>query len=112
MTEGPLVEWKARLDAAENLDMNAQQVMNDRKLWDERLRRENQGVQFMIVGEPQGEGQPWVLQRQNKVPNAEDSRKIDNHVEGTWYFQGTRVLMAPSMLDVVQSRLVSLISED
>ena len=24
MTEGPLVEWKARLDAAENLDMNAQ----------------------------------------------------------------------------------------
>lgn len=88
------------------LDANGQQVMNDRKLWDERLRRETQGTQFMIVGEPQAEGQPWVLQRHNKV-RAEDGKKIDTHVEGTWYFQGTRVLMAPSLLDVVQSRLVS-----
>lgn len=88
------------------LDPDGQRIMNDRKLWDERLRRERDGVQFMIVGEPQGEGQPYVLQRQNKVQNAEDNAKIDTHVEGTWYFQGTRVLMAPSLLDVMQSRLV------
>ncbi|OAL55604.1 hypothetical protein IQ07DRAFT_583069 [Pyrenochaeta sp. DS3sAY3a] len=89
------------------LDANGQQVMNDRKLWDERLRRETQGTQFMIVGEPQADGQPWVLQRHNKV-RADDGKKIDTHVEGTWYFQGTRVLMAPSLLDVVQSRLLSV----
>ena len=88
------------------LDPDGQRIMNDRKLWDERLRRERDGVQFMIVGEPQGEGQPWVIQRQNKVPNAEDNAKIDTHVEGNWYFQGSRVLMAPSLLDVMQSRLV------
>ncbi|KAF1844644.1 uncharacterized protein K460DRAFT_335583 [Cucurbitaria berberidis CBS 394.84] len=90
------------------LDPDGQKTMNDRKLWDERLRRERDGVQFMIAGEPQGPGQPWVLQRQNKVPNAEDNKKIDTHVEGNWYFQGTRVLMAPSLLDVVQSRLLSV----
>ncbi|KAJ4369966.1 Mediator of RNA polymerase II transcription subunit 6 [Neocucurbitaria cava] len=90
------------------LDPDGQKTMNDRKLWDERLRRERDGVQFMIVGEPQGEGQPWVLQRQNKVPNPEDNKKIDTHAEGTWYFQGTRVLMAPSLLDVMQSRLLSI----
>ncbi|KAH7392811.1 hypothetical protein BKA66DRAFT_509855 [Pyrenochaeta sp. MPI-SDFR-AT-0127] len=89
-----------------HIDPNGQQVMNDRKLWDERLRREPQGVQFMIAGEPQGEGQPWVLQRQNKVPNSEG--KIETHVEGNWYTQGTKVLMAPSLLDVVQSRLLSV----
>lgn len=87
------------------IDPNGQQVMNDRKLWDERLKREPTGVQFMIAGEPAAPGQPWVLQRQNKVPNNEG--KSETHVEGTWYMQGSKVLMAPSLLDVVQSRMVS-----
>ena len=91
-----------------HMDPYGQQIMSDRKMWDEKVGRETTGLQFMIVGEPQAAGQPWVLQRQNKVLNNEN--KIDTHVEGTWYTQGTKVLTAPSLLDIVQSRLVSISS--
>lgn len=84
---------------------NGQQVMNDRKLWHERLHEQGQGSRFVIVGEPQAEGQPWVIQRQNKTEN--EDGETETLVEGNWYFQGTKILMAPSVYDVVQSRLVS-----
>ncbi|KAL6705371.1 Mediator of RNA polymerase II transcription subunit 6 [Coniothyrium glycines] len=88
------------------LQPDGQQIMNDRKLWDERLRDVPQGFQFMTVAEPQGEGQPWVVQRQNKIYG--DNGTIETHVEGNWYTQGTKVLMAPSLLDVVQNRLLTI----
>lgn len=59
----------------------------------------------MIAAEPQGEGQPWVIQRQNKTYN--ENGDTETFVEGNWYFQGSKILMAPSLFDVVQSRLVS-----
>ena len=86
---------------------DGQQIMGDRKLWDERLRAEPYGVQFIAAAEPQGEGQPWVMQRQNKVQNP-TTGEVDTHVEGNWYTHGTKVLMAPSLLDVVQSRLLTI----
>ena len=81
-------------------------VIHDRKVFDERLRGIPTGLQFVVAGEPQGEGQPWLYQRQNKVPDREG--KVETFVEGNWYNQGTRILMAPSLLDVVRARLVSL----
>ncbi|KAI8943483.1 hypothetical protein NX059_001486 [Plenodomus lindquistii] len=86
---------------------DGQQIMNDRALWEERLRAVEAGTQFVATAEPQGEGQPWVLQRQNKRHD-DDSGRVETHVEGTWYTQGTRMLMAPSLLDVVQSRLLTI----
>lgn len=86
---------------------DGQQIMNDRALWEERLRAVEAGTQFIATAEPQGEGQPWVLQRQNKRHNHETGR-VETHVEGNWYTQGTRMLMAPSLLDVVQSRLLTI----
>jgi len=86
---------------------DGQNVMNDRTLWEERLRAVEAGVQFIATADPQGEGQPWVLQRQNKRHH-NDTGRLETHVEGTWYTQGTRMLMAPSLLDVVQSRLLTV----
>lgn len=80
-------------------------VINDRKAFDEKLRSIGSGLQFVVAGEPQGEGQPWLYQRQNVIKRADNA--VDKFVEGNWYNQGTRILMAPSLLDVVRARLVS-----
>lgn len=90
-----------------------QQVMNDRRLWEDRLRSEPYGVQFVAAAEPLADGHPWLMQRQNKVPRpaapaSPAAPQVDTHVEGNWYTQGSRVLMAPSLLDVVQSRLLTI----
>lgn len=80
-------------------------VIHDRKEFNERLRSIPTGLQFVVAAEPQGEGQPWLYQRQNKVRDGEG--KVETFVEGNWFNQGTRIMMAPSLLDVVRARLVS-----
>jgi mediator of RNA polymerase II transcription subunit 6 len=85
-------------------------VIHDRKVFDERLRGIPEGLQFVVAGEPQGEGQPWLYQRQNKVRDVEG--KVETFVEGNWYNRGTQIMMAPSLLDVVRARLVSCFSCD
>lgn len=109
-TSSPWFEPQSiNISVFQNVQMlpDGQQVMNDRMLWEERLRAVEAGVQFVATADPQAEGQPWVLQRQNKRHHDETGR-LETHVEGTWYTQGTRVLMAPSLLDVVQSRLLTV----
>lgn len=88
-----------RDDAASNY------VLHDRKIFDERLRSIPEGLQFVVSGEPQGEGQPWLYQRQNRIRNVEG--QVETHVEGNWYNRDNQILMAPSLLDVVRARLVS-----
>ena len=84
-------------------------VIHDRKEFNARLTGIPSGLQFVVAGEPQGEGQPWLYQRQNKV---EVENRVETSVEGNWYNRGTQILMAPSLLDVVRARLVSLIYLD
>ena len=89
----------------------AEHIMNDRKLWQERLDAIPLGTQFVLAGEGQGEGYPCLLQRQNKVEvttKEGDDPHIETLVEGNYYTHGTKMLMAPSLLDIVQSRLVRL----
>ena len=81
--------------------------MNDRKLWQQRLDDQPIGTQYVLAGEGQGDGHPWLLQRQNKVSVIKDDKEqIETFVEGNYYTHGTKMLMAPSLLDIVQSRLV------
>jgi mediator of RNA polymerase II transcription subunit 6 len=79
-------------------------ILHNRKEFEQRMKTIDGGTRFVVAGEPQGEGQPWLYQRQNSVRNAEG--QLESFVEGNWYNQGTRILMAPSMLDVVRARLV------
>ncbi|KAH7089544.1 hypothetical protein FB567DRAFT_304641 [Paraphoma chrysanthemicola] len=87
-------------------DPGSHWVINDRKEFDNKLRSIGGGLQFVIAGEPQGEGQPWLLQRQMLIRRDKDH--VDRYCEGNWYNQGTRILMAPSMLDVVRARLLTI----
>jgi mediator of RNA polymerase II transcription subunit 6 len=91
-------------------DPAANYILHSRKEFEQRLKTIGGGTQFVVAGEPQGEGggQPWLYQRQNIVRNAEG--QLEMFVEGNWYNQGTRILMAPSMLDVVRARLVGTCS--
>lgn len=82
-----------------------QQIMNDVKLWHDKLRDQGHGVRFMTIAEPQAEGQPWVMQRQNKTYT--DGDTTETLVEGNWYTQGSKIFQAPSLFDVMQSRMVS-----
>lgn len=86
---------------------NGMQLLNDRHTYEAELRKYNTGLQFIVAGEPKAEGQPWLIQRQHKVENRETGNP-ETVVEGNYYTQGTRLLMAPSLLDVVQARLLTV----
>lgn len=86
---------------------NGMQLLNDRPTYEAELRKYNTGLQFIVAGEPKAEGQPWLIQRQHKVENRE-SGNPETVAEGNYYTQGTRLLMAPSLLDVVQARLLTV----
>lgn len=86
---------------------NGMQILNDRPTYDSELRKYNSGLQFIVAGEPKAEGQPWLIQRQRKIENP-DTLKPETVNEGNFYTQGTRLLMAPSVLDVVQARLLAV----
>ncbi|KAJ4320515.1 Mediator of RNA polymerase II transcription subunit 6 [Neodidymelliopsis sp. IMI 364377] len=86
---------------------NGMQLLNDRPTYEAELRKYNAGTQFIVASEPKGEGQPWLIQRQQKIENRETGNP-ETVCEGNYYTQGTRLLMAPSLLDVVQARLLTV----
>jgi mediator of RNA polymerase II transcription subunit 6 len=86
---------------------NGMQLLNDRPTYEAELRKYNSGLQFIVAGEPKAEGQPWLIQRQHKVESRETGNP-ETVVEGNYYTQGTRLLMAPSLLDIVQARLLTV----
>lgn len=86
---------------------NGMQLLNDRPTYEAELRKYNAGTQFIVASEPKGEGQPWLIQRQQKVENRETGNS-ETEVEGNYYTQGTRLLMAPSLLDIVHARLLTV----
>ena len=66
------------------------------------------GLQFIVTQEPQGPGQGWVIQRQMKERVVEEGKeRVKVEIQGTYYTVGTRILMAPSLLDVLQTRLLT-----
>jgi len=102
-------------DAASNNTALMQQLRNhpdghstlmSRRLFEEHLARFPAGLSYFCVAEPQGPGQPYVIQRQFKMLNQETGRP-EVQVQGTYYTDGTRIRMAPSLLDVVQLRLLT-----
>lgn len=89
-----------------------QRLLNDPRAFEERLDyalNHGGGFGYKLVAEAKEPGEPWVIQRHRKWMN-EVTKETDMQVEGTWYIIGTRILMAPSLLDVLQARLVSLLS--
>ncbi|KAH3976745.1 mediator of RNA polymerase II transcription subunit 6 [Parastagonospora nodorum] len=82
------------------------ETLHNRRDFERAVQNIKHGLQFMVAGEPQGEGQPWLLQRQHKVPNAED--EVETHVEGNYYNQGFYIRQAPSVLDVVRARMLAI----
>ncbi|KAF2264253.1 hypothetical protein CC78DRAFT_533316 [Lojkania enalia] len=86
-------------------------LRTDRKYLEEALKmRFPTGLQFMVVADPQGPGQPWVIQKQLKtrVDDAQGNNRIEIEVRGTYYTVGTKIHMAPSLLDVLRSRMLGI----
>jgi mediator of RNA polymerase II transcription subunit 6 len=85
---------------------DGQSTLMSRRLFEEHLAKFPAGVSYFCVAEPQGPGQPYVIQRQFKMLNQETGR-TEIQVQGTYYTNGTKIYMAPSLLDVVQLRLLT-----
>jgi mediator of RNA polymerase II transcription subunit 6 len=88
-----------------------QRLLNDPRAFEAKLNEtadplRGGGIKYTVVAEPKEAGEPWVIQRSNTV-RIEETGKWEVRVEGTWYIVGTRIHMAPSLLDILQSRLVS-----
>jgi mediator of RNA polymerase II transcription subunit 6 len=86
-----------------------QAILDSRIKFQEALQtRYPLGLQFIVVEEPQGPGQGWVIQRQMKERVVEEGKeRVKVEIQGTYYTVGTRILMAPSLLDVLQTRLLT-----
>ncbi|KAF2710989.1 hypothetical protein K504DRAFT_466013 [Pleomassaria siparia CBS 279.74] len=87
-------------------------ILQSRKAFEEALQtRFPLGLQFVVAAEPQNPGEPWVIQKQVKKRAVDkDGRQLDRvevEVLASYYTVGNRILMAPSLLDVLQSRLLS-----
>ncbi|KAF1965887.1 hypothetical protein BU23DRAFT_337327 [Bimuria novae-zelandiae CBS 107.79] len=84
-------------------------LFSNRKAFEDRLRTDySYGTQYVVTAEPQVEGQPWVIQRQEKSIDEATGRTGKIEVTATYYTQGTRIVMAKSMLDVLQARMLSV----
>jgi mediator of RNA polymerase II transcription subunit 6 len=81
-------------------------IFGNRLAFEEALRdRYPTGFQFVVTSEPKAEGEPWVIQRQQKTRDAV-SGEIVTEIQGTYFTVGNKVFMAPSLLDIVRSRMV------
>lgn len=81
-------------------------ILSNPKAYQEHVASFTSGMHYVVVSEPPAQGEPWVVQRQTKVPG-EKPGTTAYEVEGTYYTAGTKVLMAPNVLDVVRLRLLS-----
>ncbi|KAF2443527.1 hypothetical protein P171DRAFT_415100 [Karstenula rhodostoma CBS 690.94] len=84
-------------------------IFNNRLAFEERLRTDYPyGTQYVVAYEPKGDGEPWVIQRQEKSVDENTGKTAKTEVTATYYTQGTRIVMAKSLLDVLQTRMLSV----
>ncbi|KAL5426315.1 hypothetical protein PMIN04_002008 [Paraphaeosphaeria minitans] len=84
-------------------------LFNNRVAFEERMRTDYPyGTQYVVAYEPKNDGEPWVIQRQEKSVDQETGKTAKTDVTATYYTQGTRIFMAKSLLDVLQTRLLSV----
>lgn len=84
-------------------------IFNNRLAFEERLRTDYPyGTQYVVAHEPKGDGEPWVIQRQEKSVDENTGKTAKVDVTATYFTQGTRIVMAKSVLDVLQARMLSV----
>ncbi|PVH99401.1 hypothetical protein DM02DRAFT_435026 [Periconia macrospinosa] len=85
-------------------DPNGMAIMQDRRALEERLRTGfPTGISYVVASEPSTPEEPWVIQRQFIAVKGGPVQ-----VQGTYYTAGMKILMAPSLLDILRSRMLSV----
>jgi mediator of RNA polymerase II transcription subunit 6 len=86
-------------------------VCTNRQAFEARLKQMN-GVEYMIVGEPQPSAQPqgldtgiWVIRKQDRRKRPPQQDELT--VLATYYLVGENMYQAPSVYDIVGNRLLS-----
>lgn len=83
-----------------------QHLLHDRKAFEAAVRAmASGGLQFVIVGEAETPDAPWIMQKQQRTVRRGQEDEIE--VLATYWIQGDRISVCPSVADVLQSRLVS-----
>lgn len=87
-------------------DPNGMAIMQDRRALEDRLRSSfPTGVSYVVASEPASPAEPWVIQRQFTAVKGGPPQ-----IQGTYYTSGMKILMAPSLLDIMRSRMLSVSS--
>lgn len=91
--------------------MRTWEMCNNREAFESRLKSMN-GVEYLIVGEPQKIDDPaladtgiWVIRKQDRKKRVQKDDEVT--VLGTYYIIGDNMYQAPSVYDIVGNRLVS-----
>lgn len=92
--------------------MRLWEVCTNRHSFETRLKQMN-GVEYLIVGEPQKESDPtlgpdtgiWVIRKQER--RRRPPREDEITILGTYYLVGENMYQAPSIYDIVGNHLLS-----
>ena len=89
-------------------------LLQSREAFEERLQA-MQGLQFVVVEEPKPltselghDSGVWVIQKQ--VKRQGDDGKDEISVLGTYFVVGENIYQAPSIKDVIGSKVVSIVN--
>lgn len=84
-------------------------IFGNRAVFEEELqKRYPVGVSFVVTEEPKAQGEPWVIQRQNRKYESVEGggRRIVMEVEATYYTVGLAIRMATSLWDILNAKMV------
>ncbi|OCL07527.1 MED6-domain-containing protein [Glonium stellatum] len=89
-----------------NRFMEQRHLLDNRQDFEDAVRKMTSGgLQFMVVGEPENNDGPWVIQKQQRT--VQQGLEDEIEVLGTYWIVAEKIFMAPSVADILGSKILS-----
>jgi len=80
-------------------------LLDSRQAFEDAVRNMTSGgLQFMVIGEPENDDGPWVIQKQQRT--VQQGLEDEVEVLGTYWVVAEKIFMAPSVADILGSKIV------
>lgn len=81
-------------------------LLDSRQAFEDAVRNMTSGgLQFMVIGEPENDDGPWVIQKQQRI--VQQGLEDEVEVLGTYWVVAEKIFMAPSVADILGSKILS-----
>jgi mediator of RNA polymerase II transcription subunit 6 len=85
--------------------MEQRHLLDNRQAFEDAVRNMTSGgLQFMVIGEPDNDDGPWVIQKQQRT--VQQGLEDEVEVLGTYWVVAEKIFMAPSVADILGSKIV------